>query len=312
MLLEQLGVPVPSALSSCLDKDLKNPPPPPRTHPHPHPHPHPHHTNQLTQTIAAALSYKSPFVAPLERQDEMETAKRALAASTAAATAAAAAAAGKRGAGKGSRGGGRDAKQPPLPQPAAAVAAAQVVNIAAGQQSDHFVLIAAFEMWRHARSTSAGEAAKVRIGRALRVHGALLGKLLCTSCRLLKHCSPNPQTPQPQPHKPLYPTQGRPSKLPVHPDPRGHAGPASPVCSDDGGHPFSNRIAGGRRGAGGRRQRRLREGEGGCLGRRPAASLQQVIMGVVIAPCASSCNAGWFPALCGRTHSQPEGDHAEN
>jgi HrpA-like RNA helicase len=116
-------------------------------------------------TIAAALSYKSPFVAPLERMDEMETAKRALAAPTTV-TNASSSDSSASGGGKGRPGKGKGGGQPPGQIPGQTPGQSRgggAANIAAGQQSDHFVLVAAFEMWRHARSKGAGEAAKVRL-----------------------------------------------------------------------------------------------------------------------------------------------------
>lgn len=111
------------------------------------------------QTIAAAFSHKSPFSAPLEKQDELERVRRALAA-PAATTAAGQAAvpttlAGLVGDVSGS-GGSKGA------MPAAAVAAA---GLACGQQSDHLLLVAAFEMWR-VSGAKAGDraAAQVRWG----------------------------------------------------------------------------------------------------------------------------------------------------
>lgn len=93
----------------------------------------------LLQTIAAAFSHKSPFAAPLEKQDELERVKVALSAPAAAAAAeAAAAAAGGRG-------------------PAAA--AARAGGLAAGQQSDQLLLIAAFEMWRLSGASAGPQAA---------------------------------------------------------------------------------------------------------------------------------------------------------
>jgi hypothetical protein len=113
------------------------------------------------QTIAAALSYKTPFAAPLERQDEMEAAKRALAAPPPPGGA------GKGGVkgggratagGRGGRGGGGGSG-------AAAAEEGGVAggSFAAGQQSDHFVLVEAFQLWRRARAKGPGEAAKVRV-----------------------------------------------------------------------------------------------------------------------------------------------------
>jgi len=95
------------------------------------------------QTIAAAFSHKSPFAAPLEKQDELERIKAALAAPAAATAAeAAAAAAGGKG-------------------PAAA--AARAGGLAAGQQSDQLLLIAAYEMWR-LTGLAAGDKAAAQVG----------------------------------------------------------------------------------------------------------------------------------------------------
>lgn len=96
-----------------------------------------------TQTIAAAFSHKSPFAAPLEKQDELGRVRAALAAPAAAVAAeAAAAAAGGRG-------------------PAAA--AARAGGLAAGQQSDQLLLVAAFEMWR-LTGAAAGDKAAAQVG----------------------------------------------------------------------------------------------------------------------------------------------------
>jgi ATP-dependent RNA helicase DHX29 len=91
------------------------------------------------QTIAAAFSHKSPFAAPLEKQDELERIKAALAAPAAATAADAAAAAA-----------GSDR---------AAAAAARAGGLAAGQQSDQLLLIAAFEMWRLTGAAAGDKAA---------------------------------------------------------------------------------------------------------------------------------------------------------
>lgn len=102
------------------------------------------------QTIAAAFSHKSPFAAPLEKQDELERIKVALAAPAAAAAAdAAAAAAGSN-------------------RPAAA--AARAGGLAAGQQSDQLLLIAAFEMWR-----LTGAASGEKVAATVSVWQAVLG-----------------------------------------------------------------------------------------------------------------------------------------
>jgi hypothetical protein len=117
------------------------------------------------QTIAAAFSHKSPFSAPLEKQDELERIRRAFAAPAAAPTGAAAAAgapaaAGSSGASAALQGLLGDAAVGGKPLPAAAVAAA---GLAAGQQSDHLLLVAAFEMWR-LTGAAAGERAAAQVG----------------------------------------------------------------------------------------------------------------------------------------------------
>lgn len=105
----------------------------------------------LLQTIAAAFSHKSPFAAPLEKQDELERIKAALAAPAAAAAAESAAA--------GSKG------------PAAA--AARAGGLAAGQQSDQLLLIAAFEMWR-LTGLAAGDKAAAQVREVLACGGVVL------------------------------------------------------------------------------------------------------------------------------------------
>jgi hypothetical protein len=104
-----------------------------------------------SQTIAAAFSNKSPFSASLERQDELERVRRALAAPLPAqnlnGSAAAAAAA-------------LQASGITVSLPAATDAAlAAAARLAAGQQSDHLLLVAAFEMWRLAGAAGGERAA---------------------------------------------------------------------------------------------------------------------------------------------------------
>lgn len=94
----------------------------------------------------------------------MERAKRALAAPPPAAAAApGAASAGRAGGARGGRGGRAGAAAPVASAAPAGGGAADPAAFAAGQQSDHFVLIVAFELWRHARNAKGpGEASRVR------------------------------------------------------------------------------------------------------------------------------------------------------
>jgi hypothetical protein len=94
--------------------------------------------------MAAAFSHKSPFSAPLEKQDELEGIRRALAAPGAAAAAAA---------------GVSSSSSSSSAGPAAAAIAAAAVGLAAGQQSDHLLLVAAFEIWRQTGATFGDKAA---------------------------------------------------------------------------------------------------------------------------------------------------------
>lgn len=101
-----------------------------------------HHQTTPQQTIAAAFSHKSPFSAPLEKQDELERVKAALAAPKQANAAVT------------SLGGSTNA----------AAAAARAATLAAGQQSDQLLLVAAFEMWR-LTGAAAGDKAAAQVAR---------------------------------------------------------------------------------------------------------------------------------------------------
>jgi hypothetical protein len=113
----------------------------------------------LLQTIAAAFSHKSPFTASLEQQPKMEAVKRALVAPDAAEAAAAAAQGGS--SSKGGKGSGAAAGPGGLSSgPAGAL------RLAAGQQSDHLLLVAAFELWRQAKATG-GERAAAQVRKCM-------------------------------------------------------------------------------------------------------------------------------------------------
>jgi ATP-dependent RNA helicase DHX29 len=114
-------------------------------------------------TIAAGMSYRSPFAAAFEEQQELEAARRALAAAPA-------------GVGVGVGGPGVGASSSAAAMAAAAAPASSKAsssdwpashppgfrNLAAGQQSDHLVLVAAFDVWRCAlRAGGQQGAAKV-------------------------------------------------------------------------------------------------------------------------------------------------------
>lgn len=103
------------------------------------------------QTIAAGMSYKSPFAAPLDKQDEMERARRALAAPSQDESASGDGAAKHRAHQGGKRGVGE------------AGASALPPTIAAGQQSDHLLLVAAFDLW-HVALQAGGRAAASKVG----------------------------------------------------------------------------------------------------------------------------------------------------
>ena len=110
-------------------------------------------------TIAAGMSYRSPFAAAFEEQQELEAARRALAApapppGSAAAAVAVAAAASATVASSSSK------PTPTTDWPASNPPGFR--NLAAGQQSDHLVLVAAFDVWRCAlRAGGARGAARV-------------------------------------------------------------------------------------------------------------------------------------------------------
>jgi hypothetical protein len=111
----------------------------------------------LLQTIAAAFSYKSPFTAPLEKQSEMEAVKKALVAPGAVTGVI----------GSSSRTGSKGAKGKPDTGSSSSSSITSSIsssgNIAAGQQSDHLLLVAVFDMWRRAKQQGGmREASQVR------------------------------------------------------------------------------------------------------------------------------------------------------
>jgi len=104
------------------------------------------------------MSYRSPFAAAFEEQQELEAARRALAApALSPAAAAAAAAASSSLPAPGAKGGDWPASLPP-----------GFRNLAAGQQSDHLVLVAAFDVWRCA-ARAGGQAGAARTARHYRL-----------------------------------------------------------------------------------------------------------------------------------------------
>jgi hypothetical protein len=117
----------------------------------------------LLQTIAAAFSHKSPFTASLEQQPKMEAVKRALVAPDAAEAAAAGAlsSSSSSSSSKGSKGSATAAGPGAL-----SPGAANALRLAAGQQSDHLLLVAAFELWRQAKATG-GERAAAQVRRCM-------------------------------------------------------------------------------------------------------------------------------------------------
>jgi hypothetical protein len=123
------------------------------------------------------MSHKPPFSAPLDKLNDLERAKRALAAPPPSTVAGKKAAAGS-GSGVG-------------------------VTIAAGQQSDHLLLVAAFDLWRAARQQGASHAAKVcaRACACVFVRGLEGAKMRVCAGRAATHNKSHAPTP-PHTHTP--------------------------------------------------------------------------------------------------------------
>ena len=105
--------------------------------------------------MAAAFSYKSPFTAPLEKQSELEAVKKALVAPGAVTGVTSSSRSSSSKGGKGNAGGaGGDGSSSK---------SSSSSNICAGQQSDHLLLVAVFDMWRRAKQQGGmREASQVR------------------------------------------------------------------------------------------------------------------------------------------------------